>query len=95
MDDYFDVKKASVFTSRAQKLNPDSYTVAVINHLITAQMADRNSWCERFSGFDSIKQSKLLKVDFRTKASYIINEYLKVYKDYCTTSHSIKKFFKG
>ncbi len=84
MDDYFDVKKASVFTSRAQKLNPGSYTIAIINHLITAQMTGINSWCERYSGFDTIKQNKLLKLDFRTKASDIIYEYLKEYKDYCT-----------
>ena len=95
MDDYFDVKRASVFTSRAQKLNPGSYTIAVINHLITAQMTDRNNWCEIFSGFDTIKQNKLIKVDFRTKASGIIYEYLKNYKDYCTTWYSIKKFFRG
>jgi hypothetical protein len=95
MDDYFDVKKASVFTSRAQKLNPGSYTIAVINHLITAQMTGINSWCERYSGFDTIKQNKLLKLDFRTKASDIIDEYLKNYKDYCTTWYSIKNFFRG
>jgi hypothetical protein len=95
MDDYFDVKKASVFTSRAQKLNPGSYSIAVINHLITAQMTDINSWCERYSGFDTIKQNKLLKIDFRTKASDIIHEYLKGYKDYCTTWYSVKKFFRG
>lgn len=85
MDNYFDVKKASVFTSRAQKLNPDSYTIAVINHLITAQMTDRNNWCERYSGFNNIKQNKLIKIDFRAKASDIIYEYLKVYKDYCSS----------
>ena len=85
MDDYFDVKKASVFTSRAQKLNPGSYTIAVINHLITTQMVDRSNWCEIYSGFDTIKQNKLLKVDFRTKASDIIYEYLKGYKEYCTS----------
>ena len=85
MDDYFDVKKASVFTSRAQKLNPRSYTIAVINHLITTQMVDRSNWCEIYSGFDTIKQNKLLKVDFRTKASDIIYEYLKGYKEYCTS----------
>jgi len=95
MDDYFDVKKASVFTSRAQKLNPGSYTIAVINHLITAQMTGINNWCERYSGFDTIKQNKLLKLDFRTKASDIIHEYLKGYKDYCTTWYSVKKFFRG
>jgi hypothetical protein len=85
MDNYFDVKKASVFISRAQKLNPDSYTIEVINHLITAQMTDRNNWCERYSGFNNIKQNKLIKIDFRTKASDIIYEYLKVYKDYCNS----------
>ena len=95
MDDYFDVKKASVFTSRAQKLNPGSYTIAVINHLITAQMTGINSWCERYSGFDTIKQNKLLKLDFRTKASDVIHDYLKGYKDYCTTWYSVKKFFRG
>ena len=95
MDDYFDVKKASVFTSRAQKLNPGSYTIAVINHLITAQMTGINSWCERYSGFDTIKQNKLLKLDFRTKASDVIHEYLKGYKDYCSTWYSVKKFFRG
>ena len=95
MDDYFDVKKASVFTSRAQKLNPGSYTIAIINHLITTQMTGINSWCERYSGFDTIKQNKLLKLDFRTKASDIIHEYLKGYKDYCTTWYSVKKFFRG
>ena len=95
MDNYFDVKKASIFTSRAKKLNPGSNTIAVINHLITAQMVESSNWCEIYSGFDNIKQNKLLKLDFRTKALDIIYEYLKGYKDYCTTWYSIKKFFRG
>ena len=86
MDNYFDVKKASIYTSRAQKLNPKSFTIAVIHHLIKAQLVgyDRSNWCAIYSGFDSIKHDKIFKVDFRTKASNIINKYVKGYKKYCT-----------
>ncbi len=95
MDNYFDVKNASLFSLRAIKLNPNSYTIAIVNQLIISQMFSQNNWCEIYSGMNTIKENNNLNADFRRKATEIIFEYTNIYKDNCTVFYSIKKFIKG
>ena len=94
-DNYFDVNEAIIFSNRAAKLNPNSYTIAIINQLIKAQSLSQSEWCEVYNGMNNIKENKNLIVDFRKKASNIIFKYTDVYKEYCGFWHSAIKFVKG
>lgn len=95
MDNYFDVKIASLFSVRANELNPNSYTISIVNQLIKVQMiVSPNDWCEVYSGMDKIRENKDLVVDFRKEASDIIFNYTDGYKEYCTFWYSIRKFFQ-
>ena len=97
MDNYFDVKEASLFSAQALKRNPKSYTIAIINQLIVVQMLlnRQNEWCEVYHSMNNIRENKDLIVDFRKEASTIIFNYTDKYKENCTVWHSIKKFLKG
>ena len=97
LDNYFDVKEASLFSAQALKRNPKSYTIAIINQLIVVQMLlnRQNEWCEVYHSMNNIRENKDLIVDFRKEASTIIFNYTDKYKENCTVWHSIKKFLKG
>jgi hypothetical protein len=97
MDNYFDVKEASLFSAQALKRNPKSYTIAIINQLIVVQMLlnRQKEWCGIYRSMNNIRADKDLIVDFRKEASTIIFNYTDKYKENCTGWHSIKKFFKG
>lgn len=95
MDNYFDVKIASLFSKRANELNPNSYTIVIVNQLIKVQLiGSPDDWCEVYSGMNKIRENKYLVVDFRKEASNIIFKYTDVYKEYCTFWYSIRKFFQ-
>lgn len=83
MDNYFDVKKASLFSIRANKLNPNSYAIVIINKLITSQMVGHSDWCDIYTRMKSIKGNRKLTKDFRKKAAVIIFKYTDSYKEYC------------
>ena len=83
MDNYFDVKKASLFSTRANNRNPNSYAIAIINKLITSQIVSHSDWCEIYTGMKSIKENRKLTNDFRKQASVIIFKYTDSYKEYC------------
>ena len=85
MDNYFDVKKASLFSIRAKKLNSNSFTIAVINQLINVQMIIApNNWCKIYSEMNYIRENRGLVFDFRKEAANLIFIYTDGYKDYCT-----------
>jgi len=84
LDNYFDVKKALVFSNRAAKMNPNSYTITIINLLIKAQTIPSNKWCEVYKLNDKIKTNRKLIIDFRTEASNIIFKYIDFYKSSCS-----------
>ena len=83
MDNYFDVKKASLFSFQATKRNPNSYTIAIVNQLIKAQLITHKNWCEVHTGMNNIRENKKLKIDFRKGASDIIFNYTDIYKVNC------------
>jgi hypothetical protein len=86
MDNYFDVKKASLFSSRAIKLSPNSFTIAVINQLIKVQMVNApKNWCKIYSEMNKIRENKDLVFDFRKDAAKLIFIYTDGYKDYCSS----------
>jgi hypothetical protein len=83
MDNYFDVKKASLFSLQATKRSPNSYTIAIVNQLIKAQLISHKNWCEVYTGINNIRENKKLKIDFRIGASDIIFNYTDIYKVHC------------
>jgi len=94
MDNYFDVKTASLFSAQASKIDPKSYTICLINQLITAQMfVTSNESCEVYTSLKAVKENQDLSVDFRSEASVIIFKYTDIYKGNCTFWYSIRKFF--
>jgi hypothetical protein len=95
MDNYFDVKNAYLFSAQASNRNPKSYTIAIINQLIKAQIDMGSDWCEVYRAMNNIRENKGLVLDFRKKALNIIFNYTNGYKEYCTVRNSIIKFIKG
>ena len=94
MDNYFDVKTASMFSAQASKLNPKSYTISIINQLIKVQMiGSPKQWCEVYSRMDNVRENTDLVLDFRKEASEIIFKYTDGYKEYCTFWNAIRNFF--
>ena len=94
LDNYFDVKTASLFSAQASQLNPKSYTISLINQLIKVQMIDSpKQWCEVYTRMDNIRENTVLAQDFRKEASEIIFKYTDSYKEYCTFWDAIRNFF--
>ena len=84
LDNYFDVKKALVFSNRAAELKPNSYTVSIINNLIKSQTIFQNEWCEIYKIMNDIKTNRKLVCDFRSEASNLIFNYIDCYKNSCS-----------
>ncbi len=84
LDNYFDVKKALVFSNRAVKLNPKSYTLSIINKLIKAQTIPHHEWCEIYQLMNKIRGNKKIVFDLRKEAVNIIFKYTDGYKTYCS-----------
>ena len=96
MDNYFDVSIATLFSKRAHKLNPNSYTIAIVNQLIKVQMIDYpQDSCEIYRMMNEIRENKKLVIDFRKPGAKIIFDYTDCYKKYCTNWYFIKKFIKN
>jgi hypothetical protein len=95
MDNYFNVEEALKFSTQATKLNSNSYTIAIINNLIKAQLISFNEWCEIYRVMNEVREDKKLVIDFRKQASKIIFNYTDCYKEYCTNWYFIKKFIKN
>ena len=89
MDNYFDVKKALVYSKLAVAIEPKSYTVQLINALITAQTFSYNDWCRIYEVVENIRIDKSLTIDFNANATTIILEYINIYKKYCSNPNQI------
>ena len=79
MDHYFNVEQALKFSTQATKLNSNSYTIAIINNLIKAQLISFNEWCEIYRVMNEVRENKNLVIDFRKQASKIIFNYTDCY----------------
>jgi hypothetical protein len=83
MDDYFDVKSASVFAKQAMRKAPTSYSIHLIGTLIQAQGLNAKNWCAIYTKMDQVRTFKKLKTDFRPKSIAAIFSYTDGYKEYC------------
>jgi hypothetical protein len=80
MDDYFNVKSASVFARQAIRKAPTTYSIHLIGTLI--QVQDIN-WCSIYSNMNQVRTNKKLKLDFRDKSIQAIFSYTDIYKKEC------------
>ena len=83
MDDYFNVKSASVFAKQAMRKAPTSYSIHIIGTLIQVQAFNRKKWCNIYKEMGKVSTNKKLNFDMRPKGVYLIFEYINVYKKEC------------
>ena len=85
LDNYFKVTEANAIALHAIKLNPNSYTIRIIQSLINSQSYVMSNYCKVFNTIEEVKLNQNLTIDFKEEASLIIYEYINGYKKYCRT----------
>lgn len=83
MDDYFDVKSASVFAKQAMRKAPTSYSIHLIGTLIQVQGLNAINWCSIYTKMTQVRTNKKLKLDMRLISTVAIFGYTDGYKEYC------------
>ncbi len=83
MDDYFNVKSASVFARQAMRKAPTTYSINLIGTLIQAQGVNAKNWCTIFTEMNKVRTNKKLLNDFRPKSIQAVFNYTDGYKEYC------------
>lgn len=83
MDNYFDVKSASLFARQAMCKAPTSYSIQLIGTLIQVQRVNAKNWCSIYTKINHLKTNKKLKLDMRLISTTAIFSYTDVYKEYC------------
>lgn len=83
MDNYFEVNDAIRFSEQALKLNPTSFTYAIIHALIKAQNELDNDWCQAFKTTDAVRNDISLLLDMEYSAYTLIFDYMENYRDTC------------
>ena len=83
MDDYFNVKSASVFARQAMRKAPTTYSINLIGTLIQAQGVNAKNWCIIFTEMNKVRTNKKLLNDFRPKSIQAVFNYTDGYKEYC------------
>lgn len=83
LDDYFHPEKAIPLLKKAKKLNPKSFTVAIILALAQAQESMNSDWCDVWKITDKVFTDPELVRDMRTEAIEIIFNYMALYRDEC------------
>lgn len=82
MDNYFDVKSASIFAKQSMRKAPTSYSIHLIGTLINAQsyLSKRES-CKIYTSMNQVRSNNKLKVDLRKKSSEAVFVYTDSYKE--------------
>lgn len=83
MDNYFDVKAASVFAKKAMRKAPTSYSIHLIGTLIQVQGANQNNWCDVYTKINQVRTNKKLQLDMRLISTAAIFSYTDGYKKEC------------
>lgn len=94
LDDYFTLKplnkKGSALEQmtpeellqEAVKRNPGSFTVRVVQALVTAQKKMDSDWCDVWKSLEAVESSEV-KIDMKFQAFKIILDYMLLYEDDC------------
>lgn len=83
MDDYFNVKLASVFARQAMRKAPTTYSINLIGTLIQVQGVNAKNWCTIYTEMNKVRTNKILLNDFRHKSIQAVFNYTDGYKEYC------------
>ena len=83
MDNYFDVKSASVFAKQAMYKAPTSYSIHLIGTLIQVQGLNTKNWCSIYTKMNQVRTDKKLQLDMRIISTAAIFSYTDGYKEYC------------
>lgn len=83
MDDYFNVKSASVFARQAIRKAPTSFSIHLIGTLIQVQGLNQNNWCSVYTKTNQVRTNKKLQLDMRLISTAAIFSYTDGYKEYC------------
>lgn len=83
MDDYFDVKSASIFAKQAMHKTPTSYSIHLIGTLIQVQGVNTKKWCNIYSDMNQVRVNKKLKMDLRVESINEVFNYTDGYKSEC------------
>ena len=83
MDDYFNVKSASVFARQAMRKAPTTYSINLIGTLIQVQGVNAKNWCTIYTEMNKVRTNKILLNDFRHKSIQVVFNYTDGYKEYC------------
>lgn len=84
LDNYFDVTDAKRLSREAVARAPQSRAAAMIDALISAQIAMDSDWAEVYEVCQRVVENKSLNSDFCDAAVYAIMEYIGLYKEYTT-----------
>ncbi|MDZ4713809.1 MAG: hypothetical protein SGI89_15990 [bacterium] len=83
MDNYLDPKTSLSFLKQARKKNDESYTVAIIEALVKAQIAMEKDFCKVWKYGNKVFSNKDLDKDMRSAGIKIIYDYIAIYKNDC------------
>lgn len=83
MDDYFNVKSASVFARQAIRKAPTAYSIHLIGTLIQVQGLSQNNWCSVYTKMNQVRTNKKLQLDMRLISTAAVFGYTDGYKEYC------------
>ncbi len=83
LDNYFNVKSASVFAKQAMRKAPTSYSIHLIGSLIQVQGANAKNWCSIYTKMTQVRNSTKLKLDIRPKSMQVVYSYTDIYKKEC------------
>jgi hypothetical protein len=83
MDDYFNVKSASVFARQAMRKAPTTYSIHLIGTLIQVQGVNAKNWCSIYTKMNQVLTNKKLHPDFRPNSIKAVFSYTDGYKSEC------------
>ena len=84
MDDYFNVKSASVFARQAMRKATTSFSIHLIGTLIQVQpLLNSKKWCAIYTKMNQVRTTKKLQLDMRLISTAAILSYTDGYKEYC------------
>lgn len=83
MDNYFDVSAAISVAELAIDGEQNHFSIHMIYALIKAQKTLDSNWCEVYRISDGVFSNSKLIMDMKSDASYVIFDYMYLYKESC------------
>ncbi len=81
LDDYFHPGRALAWLQAAREKRPESYTIAMIEAIVSGQINFDSDWPSIWNGVEIVLNNESLKMDMRPEAITIICDYMILYQD--------------